>query len=205
MNKKILTLITAGILSVSLSACSSGEVEKEEASGNDQTKQEQTNDKNDNTKKGIVYSVEGATTEDSKITQTIKEVSVFDNMTDAVKSYGQDEMVVNDENKDKVTVVVKFEIKNDNDFMICTYPAQATIITNTGEQKEADLLASESFDGDIFEGVTKEGHVLFNLDKTTAEDLTSFKFAWSTNHDNGTAEDYNDDYYKDNKLEVKLK
>ena len=30
---------------------------------------------------------------------------MFDNMTDAVKSYNQNEMVVTDENKDKVTVV----------------------------------------------------------------------------------------------------
>jgi hypothetical protein len=42
-------------------------------------------------------------------------------MKDAVKSYGQSDLVVSEENKDKVTVVVKFEIVNKNDFMIIFY------------------------------------------------------------------------------------
>lgn len=204
MFKKLSSLVAVGIISLSLVACSSSDSTKEKAEGNDQT-QEQSKDSINKSNEGIVYEVDGATTEESGIVQTIKEVSVFDNMTDAVNSYGQSNLVINDENKDKVTVVVDFEIKNNNDFKICTYPSQAIFITNTGEQVEADLLASESFDGDIFEEVTKEGHVLFNLDKTSVDDLESFKMAWSTNHENGTSENYDDDYYKDNKLEVTLK
>lgn len=202
MLKKISSLVAIGLISMSLVACST-DSSKESASGSDQTQEQQSNDtKNSN---GTVYEVEGATTEDSGIVQTIKEVSVFDNMTDAINSYDQSDIVVNDENKDKVTVVVKFEIQNNNDFMVCTYPSQATFITNTGEQVEADIMASESFDGDVYEGVTKEGHVLFNLDKTSIDELESFKMAWSTNHENGTSDNYDDDYYKDNKLEVTLK
>lgn len=203
MFKKLSSLVAVGIISISLVACSNDST-KEKAEGNDQT-QEQNKDTGNESNKGTVYEVEGATTEESGIVQTIKEVSVFDNMTDAINSYGQSDLVITDENKDKVTVVVDFEIKNNNDFKICTYPTQATFVTNTGEQVEADMLASESFDGDIFEGVTKEGHVVFNLDKTSVEDLKSFKMAWSTNHENGTSENYDDDYYKDNKLEVTLK
>ena len=202
MFKKISSLVAVGLISMSLVACST-DSSKESASGSDQTQEQQSNNTTNN--KGTVYEVEGATTEDSGIVQTIKEVSVFDNMTDAINSYGQNNIVVNDENKDKVTVVVKFEIQNNNDFMICTYPSQATFITNTGEQVEADIMASESFDGDIYEGVTKEGYVLFNLDKTSIDELESFKMAWSTNHENGTSDNYDDDYYKDNKLEVTLK
>ena len=202
MFKKISSLVAVGLISMSLVACST-DSSKESASGSDQTQEQQSNNTTNN--KGTVYEVEGATTEDSGIVQTIKEVSVFDNMTDAINSYGQNNIVVNDENKDKVTVVVKFEIENNNDFMICTYPSQATFITNTGEQVEADIMASESFDGDIYEGVTKEGNVLFNLDKTSIDELESFKMAWSTNHENGTSDNYDDDYYKDNKLEVTLK
>lgn len=203
MFKKISSLVILGVISISLVACSS-ETTKENAAGSDQTQEQQKSENNKNNE-GKVYSVEGATTEDSGIIQTIKEVSVFDNMTDAVESFGQSDLVVNDENKDKSTVVVKFEIKNNNDFMICTYPTQATFVTNTGEQVEADLWASESFDGDIYEGVTKEGHVIFNLEKTSIDELESFKMAWSTNHENGTSDNYDDDYYKDNKLEVTLK
>lgn len=200
MLKKILSLFTIGIISISLVACS-GETSQQSASGNDQTKEQQK----DNSNKGTVYEVKGATTEDSNIIQTIKEVGVFDNMTDAVNSYGQSDLVINDENKDKVTVVVKFEIQNKNDFPINTYPCQAKLITNTGEQVEADIIASESFDGEIFEGVTQEGYVLFNLDKTKIDELKSFKMAWHTDHENGTSDNYDDDYSKENKLEVNLK
>ena len=66
------------------------------------------------------------------------------------------------------------------------------------------MFASESFDGDIYEGVTKGGHVLFNLEKTPIDDLKSFKMIWSTSHDNGTPDDYDDDYYKDNELEINI-
>lgn len=200
MLKKILSLFTIGIIFISLVACS-GETSQQSASGNDQTKEQQK----DNSNKGTVYEVKGATTEDSNIIQTIKEVGVFDNMTDAVNSYGQSDLVINDENKDKVTVVVKFEIQNKNDFPINTYPCQAKLITNTGEQVEADIIASESFDGEIFEGVTQEGYVLFNLDKTKIDELKSFKMAWHTDHENGTSDNYDDDYSKENKLEVNLK
>ncbi|MDV4150360.1 hypothetical protein R0131_05890 [Clostridium sp. AL.422] len=199
MLKKTLSLITATVLSISFMACSTS-TPNESGSGNNKTQKEETSDS-----KGKVYEIDGAVVEDSGITQTIKEVSVFDNMTDAVESYGQSNLVINDRNKDKVTVVLKFEITNNNDFMINTYPTQATFITNTGEQVDADLWASESFDGDIYEGVTKQGHVLFNLDKTSVDELTSFKMMWSTNHDNGTSDNYEDDYHMDNKLEVILK
>lgn len=200
--KRNLGIILLGILTVAMVGCSSAPEEKS-IKGSDGTKKEQPKEETKNT--GIVYKVDGAETNESGIVQTIKEVRVFDNMKDAVKSYGQNEIVVNDENKDKVTVVVDFEIKNGNDFKISTYPTQGVIITNTGEQKEADIVASESFDGDVFEGVTNEGHVLFNLDKTSADELSSFKIAWNTSHENGTSDNYDDDYYKENKLEVKLK
>lgn len=200
MFKKISTLVLSAIISIPLVACTS----KNSNDNVNQVKEGQANEES-KTNNETVYRVEGSTIDDSGVYQTITQVSVFDNMTDAVKSYGQSDLVVNDENKDKVTVVVGFEIKNNNKFMISTYPTQAKFVTNTGEQVEADMFASESFDGDIYEGVTKGGHVLFNLEKTPIDDLKSFKMIWSTSHDNGTPDDYNDDYYKDNELEIVLK
>jgi len=200
MFKKISTLVLSAIISIPLVACTS-------KNSNDNVNQVKEGQASNESKAadGTVYIIEGSTIDDSGVNQTVTEVSVFDNMTDAVKSYGQSDLVVNDENKDKVTVVVDFEIKNNNKFMISTYPSQAKFVTNTGEQVEADTFASESFDGDIYEGVTKGGHVLFNLEKTPIDDLKSFKMIWSTSHDNGTPDDYDDDYYKDNELEIVLK
>lgn len=202
LKKKLGMVLLTGALTITTVGCSSTTEEKS-ATGNDGTKKEQTKESPKNA--GAVYNVEGAVSDESGIIQTIKEVKVFDNMKDAVESYNQNEVVVTEDNKDKVTVVVKFEIKNNNEFKISTYPTQGKIITNTGEQKEADLMASESFDGDVFEGVTNEGHVLFNLDKTKVDELSDFKIVWDTSHENGTTENYDDDYFKENKLEVKLK
>ena len=199
MFKKISTLVLSAIISIPLVACTS-----KNPNNNNVTKEGQASNES-KAADGTVYIIEGSTIDDSGVNQTVTEVSVFDNMTDVVKSYGQSDLVVNDENKDKVTVVVDFEIKNNNKFMISTYPTQAKFVTNTGEQVEADMFASESFDGDIYEGVTKGGHVLFKLEKTPIDDLKSFKMIWSTSHDNGTPDDYNDDYYKDNELEIVLK
>ncbi len=200
MFKKISTLVLCTIISIPLVACTS----KQSKDNTNQTKEGQASEES-KTNDGTVYKIEGSTIDDSGVYQTITQVSVFDNMSDAVKSYGQSDLVVNDENKNKPTVVVEFEIKNNNKFMISTYPTQAKFVTNTGEQVEADMFASESFDGDIYEGVTKSGHVVFNLEKTPVDDLKSFKMIWSTSHDNGTPDDYNDDYYKDNQLEIVLK
>ena len=203
MFKKATLLLAAATLSLSLVACSSKEAtENTNNSSNNQVKEETT--KNKTSDKGKTYTMNNISVNESGVVQTIKSVSVFDNMKDAVKSYGQSELVIGDENKDKTTVVVNFEIKNNNDFMISTYPAQAKIITNTGEQVEADLFASESFDGDIYGGVTKEGHVLFSLPKTKADELKSFKIVWNTSHDNGTSDNYDDDFYKENQLDITL-
>ena len=201
MLKKITSLLAIGIIAISLVACS-GNGSKQSASGNDGTKQQQNNTVKN---KGHIYNVKGAITEDSNIVQTIKEVRVFDNMSDAVASYGQSDLVINDENKDKVTVVVKFEIQNKNDFSINTYPCQAKFVTNTGEQVEADLMSSEGFDGEVLEGATVDGYAIFTLNKTKADELKNFKIAWYTDHENGTDDNYDDDYSKDNKLEVNLK
>lgn len=203
ISKKIMALLMVSMICIGVVGCSSEEP-KQESTTNDETKQEEQVKEEPKSNKGQSYTIEGVSITDSNVEQTVLEVSVFDNMLDAVKSYGQNEIVVNDENKDKTTVVVKMKIKNNNEFAINTYPNQGTIITNTGEQKDADLFASESFAGEIFEGVESEGHILFNLDKTTPEELESFKLAFTSNHDNGT-EDYNDDYYGEHKLEIKLK
>ena len=98
MLKKTLILIAASVLSISLVACSTSTPNKN-SSGNDKIQKEETSNR-----KGKVYEIEGVTVDDSGIVQTIKEVSVFDNMKDAVESYGQSALVINDENKDKVTV-----------------------------------------------------------------------------------------------------
>lgn len=60
-------------------------------------------------------------------------------------------------------VVVHFKITAARDISI--FPSQGTLITSDGQQAEADSYDSDSFDGDIGKGVTKDGYVAWELEK----------------------------------------
>lgn len=77
---------------------------------------------------------------------------------------------------EEVTVVAMNVIaENTVDEMISFYPNQGTIVTNTGEQVEADLFFSDDVGGEFLGKVKKEGNVLFFV-KAKPEELTEVKF-----------------------------
>ena len=77
---------------------------------------------------------------------------------------------------EEVTVVAMNVIaENTIDDAISFYPDQGTIVTNTGEQVEADLFFSDDVGGDFLGKVKKEGNVLFFV-KAKPEELTEVKF-----------------------------
>ncbi|WP_290767987.1 MULTISPECIES: hypothetical protein [Exiguobacterium] len=76
---------------------------------------------------------------------------------------------------EEVTVVAMNVIaENTIDDAISFYPNQGTIVTNTGEQVEADLLFSDDVGGEFLGKVKKEGNVLFFV-KAKPEELTDLK------------------------------
>ncbi|MBM7600492.1 hypothetical protein JOC34_002883 [Virgibacillus halotolerans] len=109
---------------------------------------------------------------------------------------------VEDEKAEESAIGVKFTIENTSDHKFTTYPDQATLVTSTGEQVEADMLISDDLGGDIHEGVIKEGDVLFYLERGEAESVEWIKLEWSeTDVELEEAEDYDNAW---NTVEVEL-
>lgn len=77
-------------------------------------------------------------------------------------------------------VGLKVKITNTTKNTFTTYPNQATIVTSTGEQQTADWNQSGDIGGEIYEGVTKEGDMIFFLKKGHAEDIKWITLKWLT-------------------------
>lgn len=78
--------------------------------------------------------------------------------------------------KDEVTVLVMaLEVENTSDETISFYPNQGIVVTNTKEQRDADMFLSDSVGGDFIGQVIKTGNVIFILD-SKAEEVDSMKF-----------------------------
>ncbi|UTT43796.1 DUF4352 domain-containing protein [Exiguobacterium aurantiacum] len=78
--------------------------------------------------------------------------------------------------KDEVTlVVVNVTAENTVDDTIHFYPDQGTLVTNTGEQIDANLWFSDDVGGDFLGKVKKEGNVMFMAD-AMPEELTEVRF-----------------------------
>lgn len=78
--------------------------------------------------------------------------------------------------KEEVTlVVVNVTAENTVDDTIHFYPDQGTLVTNTGEQIDADLWFSDDVGGDFLGKVKKEGNVMFMVD-AMPEELTEVRF-----------------------------
>lgn len=196
--KKILSLLIISIIFVSLFGCSN--TNKENYSS-DSIEQEESNHT-----KGKVYKIRNTKTEDGGITQTIEEVSVFNNMEDASNIYKDLRNFSNDENKEKITVVIKFKIENNNNFPISAYVSVRPFVVNTGEK--GDYIQSETYDAKIGPGETNEGYTAFNLTKTTIDELQSINMWWIVAHNYGQPDDsniFNETYAKDNKFDIVLK
>lgn len=74
---------------------------------------------------------------------------------------------------------------------ISTYPAQATLNTNDGQQVDADISDSDDFDGDLNSGAKTSGNVYFLLPTLDdVSDLTNIRLKWSADYD---TDDYDDE------------
>ena len=80
-----------------------------------------------------------------------------------------------DEKNEVTVLVMELEVENTSDETISFYPDQGTVVTNTKEQKDADMFLSDSVGGDFIGQVIKSGDVIFLLD-SKAEEVNSMKF-----------------------------
>ncbi|GEO68834.1 DUF805 domain-containing protein [Levilactobacillus acidifarinae] len=86
----------------------------------------------------------------------------------------------------KVHMAIKVGSKD-----ISTFPAQATLNTNDGQQVEADMYHSDDFDGDLNANAQKDGNIYFLIPKLEkVSDLTTARLKWTGSYD---TDDYEDD------------
>lgn len=100
-------------------------------------------------------------------------------------------------------VGVKFRIENTTDGKFTTYPDQARLVTSTGEQIDMpDMWLSDNIGGEIDKGVTKEGSIVWYLERGQIENITWIKLEWNSRV--GPDDDYLAER-KDYEIELKLK
>lgn len=124
------------------------------------------------------------------------------------KAVVSDKAPMLDDNGKKVTssaVGVKMKIENTTaDKIYTTYPDQATLVTSTGEQVEADMWLSDNLGGEIHEGVIKEGNIIFYLERGKAEEIDWIKLTWSNSYEDPDG-NYDNDLYDDQEVKLELK
>jgi hypothetical protein len=80
-----------------------------------------------------------------------------------------------DDKKEVTIVSFNVIVENTSDDTVSFHPNQARLVTNTGEQVDADIIISEDVGGEFLGKVKKEGGVLFHVDSMPAE-LTEVRF-----------------------------
>lgn len=141
---------------------------------------------------------ENATTED-----------VFEEMVFKIeKVVVSEEAPTTDENGEEViksAVGIKMTVENiSSDKKYDTYPDQATLVTSTGEQVEADMWTSSDLGGEYYEGVIKQGDIFFFLDRGKANEITWIKLIWSSSYEDPNG-NYENDIYHDHEVKIELK
>ncbi|WP_251128820.1 DUF4352 domain-containing protein [Exiguobacterium sp. s152] len=80
-----------------------------------------------------------------------------------------------DDQKEVTIVSFNVIVENTSDETVSFHPNQARLVTNTGEQVDADLVISEDVGGEFLGKVKKEGGVLFHVE-SMPEELTEVRF-----------------------------
>lgn len=84
--------------------------------------------------------------------------------------------------KDELTVItMQAQAENMSDDTISFYPDQSTIVTNTKEQKTAEVFFSDEVGGDFIGKVIKKGEIFFFLD-SNPDEINNLKFVIDAAH-----------------------
>lgn len=85
-------------------------------------------------------------------------------------------------------ILIDFHIQNTSEENFDTFPTQATLVTDTGEQIEGyGTIDSTELDSEIYPGVQKQGSAIWYLENSKASDVKSVKLIW----DSFTTPDHN--------------
>lgn len=100
------------------------------------------------------------------------EVSQFEPSPDFVDMFGGDKLAM---------VTLQVEATNNSEDTNTIYPDQGTIVTNTGNQVDADIFFSDDVGGDFLGEVTKSGDIFFFYEGN-AEEIETLKYVINAPH-----------------------
>lgn len=186
MNKNIRNVLAVGSIALLLTACGgkTNEVNKSEPPKENKTNAETTveNNKKADSSVGKIDKSEFGRVEVIKEKKNINDLfesgpiklTITDIQISKVNPSPNYKSMFN--NKDEVTsVVLAVEVENTSDETISFFPDQGTIVTNTKEQKGAQVFLSDEVGGDFIGQVKKKGNIIFIID-SNAEEINNVKF-----------------------------
>ncbi len=192
------------ILSDTSEKSSSDEVEAEdsETADSDDSEESESSESDDNT---ITLDDEDYEVTDSKDYKPSFSDSSWTNTKvgiDEVKVL-QSDGTTEDSDGNEVNGIVAVHYTIDAGKDINMYPAQGTMNTNSGEQVEADMSASDDFDGELNSGASVDGWVIYFLKKLdSVGDLTSIRLKWDADYDTDDIDDDNFSHTYDTTIQL---
>lgn len=196
MKKRIVTMLMAGMLALSVTACGSKddgkkvESQKEVTAEQKEKKEDKTADENTT---GEVVEENGlrkepiATNKELNLTgetgpfkYTIEgvQVSKLTATTDEMAT-----MLEIEKDKEVALVAINASAENTTDDTLSFYIGQATLTTNTKEQVESNGLLSEYIDGEFLGNVKNSGNLIYILKNSKAEDISTLTLHIDAPHD----------------------
>ncbi|HFL0016837.1 TPA: hypothetical protein ACGXXK_000275 [Listeria monocytogenes] len=204
MKKLFLLASLLLVFSFGLSACGSSsdsakEESKEESTSTTNESEDLTEDETtmeEETDSGIIDSEDYATSwsEDWKGLQTkISSVSVF--KVDSAK-------LAEDGEDGEGLIVVNYELNNNSEIDFNTYPDQGVLVAD-GKQIDASMINSDDLGGELMQGVSKDGAVVYILPTLNdVSDIKDIRLTWSASYE---TDNYEEDSFKDYDARITLK
>lgn len=191
MKKKIVTLLMVSSLAFSITACGEKQVESEknvsfsEESQDIQVESQEVTTAADDSTTGTVVQGDGFTKTpvitDKELNYTgnagpmnysidaIQISNLVATTDDAARMFGVEK------NKETAIIAMDITAENTSDEDISFYISQATLISNTKEQVDPNMLFSDYIDGDFLGTVKKSGSLIYILPNSNANEITSIK------------------------------
>lgn len=195
MNKLLMTLLATTII---LGACEESEGPTETASEETEAPDETTGtvEEETETDEDSPQQQAGDVIEEDELTRTIIATNYGMNETQengpfslTLNNAQLSHVLIHDEDladmmggDDLVLVSIQLEVSNNSEDTNIIYPDQGTIVTNTGNQVDADFWFSDSLGGDFLGEVTKSGDVFFFFEGTP-EEISTIRYIVGSGHD----------------------
>ena len=195
MKNKIVALMLAGCMALSITACGNGDngkkVESQKEVSAEQKEKEET--PSDDSTTGEIVEEDGlrkepvATNKELNLTgetgpfkYTIEgvQVSKLTATTDEMA-----ELLEIEKDKEVALVAINASAENTTDDTLSFYIGQATLTTNTKEQVEVDGFLSEYIDSEFLGNVKNSGNLIYILKNSKAEDITNLTMHIDAPHD----------------------